>query len=107
MIGCILYGLSAWTFCGLILSAIVSSFFFKAHKSSKTTGMSFGEKFYWEPDERGRRLQKQVQRLVSFALISFGIGVFVEFFGLLLGLLSPDTVCPSWVQAPRALRMLS
>ncbi len=107
MIGCILYGLSTWIFVGLLVSATVSGFLFNAHKSNQTTGMSFGEKFYWEPDERGQRLQKQAQRRICFAMIPFGVAAFIELFGLPLGLLAPETVCPGWVQTPRALRMLN
>jgi len=68
--------------------------------------MTFGEKFYWKPDERALYLQAKIYRIMGFAFVFFGIGAFVEIFGLSLGLLTPDTVCPNWVQTPRALRML-
>ena len=106
MIGCILYGLSSWGFVGLILALGGSSFQYHAHKSKMTRGMSFGEKFYWKPDERAQHLQSCGYRILPFALIAFGIGVFIEFFGLPLGLFSADTVCPSWVQTPQALRLI-
>lgn len=106
MIGCILYGISAWAFVLSILLFAALAFQFNAYKSSQTKDMTFGERYYWKLDERAKQLQARAYSVMGLALVFFAVGVFIEFFGLQLGLLTLETVCPNWVQTPRALRML-
>lgn len=105
MVGCIIYGVSTWTFSLLILLFVVLSVQFNAYKSNQTRHMTFGEKYYWKIDERAKKLQARAYSVMGLALVFLGVGIFIEFFGLQLGLLTQETVCPNWVQTPRALRM--
>ncbi|MEO0677625.1 MAG: hypothetical protein AAFZ02_08730 [Pseudomonadota bacterium] len=66
--------------------------------------MTYGEKYYWKPDERAKKLQARVYPLFGLLPILWGVGYFVEALGLELGLFTQETVCPDWVQTPRALR---
>ncbi len=106
-IGCALYSISGLGFTLLLILAMGLSWHANRERRRRLAGATVGERLGTPPSLDDERRTNRIYKVFMIAFAFFAIALFVEFFGLELGLFADQTACPDGWQQPRSLRALS
>lgn len=106
-VGCVIYGLSAYVFCTIVLAMGAYGAWANYMRRSRLAHLSWGAR--WAAPKTGdeKRRERIALWLLPIAMIPFLTGVLVEFFGLGSGLFQGQNACPEGWPQPRALHALN